>query len=88
MLEKRKKLRAEFIAKLDAKEQITISEAIISQRKILGLTQEELSKRSGIALGTIKALEGQKGNPTLGAAQKILEVLGDLRIYVGRQPES
>lgn len=87
MLEKRKKLRAELITKLDAKEHITISEAIIMQRKILDITQEELSKRSGVALGTIKSLEGEKGNPTLGAVQKVLAVLGDLRIYVGRREQ-
>lgn len=83
-MEKRKELRANLIERLDRKEPIPLSEAIILQRKIMGLTQLQLAKRAGVGVQAVKALELETGNPTLKTAEKILAALGGLRLYVGR----
>ncbi len=43
---------------------------------MLGITQEQLSDLSGVALRTIKAIETGKANPTLETLKKIADILG------------
>jgi len=45
-------------------------------RKKIGLTQEELAKKVGVARQTIIALEQGRYNPSLGLAYAITRVLG------------
>jgi len=49
---------------------------IKNRREDLQVTQENLSKFSGVALRTIKQFESGKGNPTLKTLQKLTDVLG------------
>lgn len=49
---------------------------IISRRAVLGITQEQLSKLSGVGLKTIYKLEQGLGNPSLDTLEKVLDVLG------------
>jgi len=51
-------------------------EIIKNRRENLKVTQENLSKFSGVALRTIKQFESGKGNPTLKTLQKLTDVLG------------
>lgn len=50
--------------------------AIKERREAFQITQEDLSKRSGVGLRTLKQLESGKGNPTLTTLQKIGDALG------------
>ena len=46
------------------------------RRENFKVSQENLSKLSGVGLRTIKQFESGKGNPTLQTIQKIANVLG------------
>jgi len=48
---------------------------IEEHRKRLGLTQEELARRVGVARQTIIALEQNRYNPSLGLAHAITKAL-------------
>lgn len=54
----------------------TIGAKIQSYRKLQNMTQDELSKRSGIYLSTIKKYESGERNPKPDQLQKISEALG------------
>lgn len=52
-------------------------EKIAEYKKKLGITSEELSKRSGVPLGTLnKILSGDTKDPKLGTLKAIATVLG------------
>lgn len=53
-----------------------IIQTVKQRREMLQVTQEELSKLSGVGLRTLKQFESGKGNPTLLTIQKIADVLG------------
>jgi DNA-binding XRE family transcriptional regulator len=53
-----------------------ISNIIKKRRKMLNITQDELSKNSNVGLRTIKGLEKGKINPTLSTLNKILDCIG------------
>lgn len=53
-----------------------IGKEISMRRRLLKITQNDLAEISGISLRTIKTIEMNKGNPTLGVISKILEPLG------------
>ena len=55
-----------------------VVQAIIDARKKAGLTQKELSKRSGIAQGDISKMEKGKANPSLCTLQKLASGMGML----------
>jgi predicted transcriptional regulator len=53
-----------------------ISNLIKKRRKILHITQEQLSDISNIGLRTIKGIETGKINPTLNTLNSILDCMG------------
>ena len=53
-----------------------LAEDMISRRAVLGITQEQLSKLSGMGLKTIYKLEQGLANPSLDTLEKVLDVLG------------
>lgn len=53
-----------------------IAQQIQKRRKILQITQEDLSEISGVSLRTIKAIESGDANPTLEILSKVLKPLG------------
>lgn len=53
-----------------------LSEIMKSRRKILGISQKDLSEMSGISLATIKDIERGHGNPSLNTVNKIFDILG------------
>ncbi len=55
-----------------------IIQAIIDARRDSGLTQKELSKRTGIAQGDISKLENGNANPSLHTLQRLAEGMGML----------
>ncbi len=55
-----------------------IIQAIINARRKSGLTQKELSKRTGIAQGDISKLENGNSNPSLLTLQRLAEGMGML----------
>ncbi len=56
--------------------EFTIIQAIIDARKSCGITQKELSQKSGIAQGDISKLENGNANPSLRTLQRLAEAMG------------
>jgi Predicted transcriptional regulators len=54
----------------------TIYKKIKDRRTLLGITQQDLSDISGVALRTIKQIETGNGNPSISTLTKIAGVLG------------
>ena len=55
---------------------VNIYKKIKDRRILLGITQQDLSDISGVALRTIKQIETGKGNPSISTLTKITGVLG------------
>ena len=56
--------------------EFAIIQAIIDARKSAGITQKELSQKSGIAQGDISKLENGNANPTINTLQRLAAALG------------
>ncbi|MCL2480584.1 MAG: helix-turn-helix domain-containing protein [Spirochaetaceae bacterium] len=66
----------EIRAEWDALEpEFAIVQAIIDARKNTGLTQKQLSKRTGIAQGDISKLEAGDANPTLKTLKRLASAM-------------
>lgn len=67
----------EFRKEYEALEpEFAIIQAIIDARKTSGLTQKELSNRSGIAQGDISKLENGNANPSIRTLQRLATAMG------------
>ena len=55
------------------------------RRKVLGISQQDLSEMSGLGVATIKDIERGKGNPSLSTVARILDVLGMELVFKVRQ---
>ena len=67
----------EFKKEYDALEpQFTVIQAIIDARRKEGITQKELSERTGIAQGDISKLENGSANPSVKTLERIAAALG------------
>ena len=76
----------EFKAEYDALEpEFTLMQAMIDARKTTGLTQKQLSKKTGIAQSDISKLESGNANPSLKTLQRLANGLG-MRIKIEFQP--
>ena len=53
-----------------------IGKQIQRRRKLLKITQKDLSEISGVSLRTIKAIEEGEANPTVEILNRILKPLG------------
>lgn len=66
--------------------QANLIQRLKDRREELGVTQEQLSELSSVALRTVKQLDAGKGNPTVGTLMKLADVLGmELKLEV-RKP--
>lgn len=73
-------------AEYDALEpEFSIMQAIIDARKLSGLTQKQLSEKTGIAQADISKLESGNANPSLRTLQRIAAGMG-MRIKIEFQP--
>ena len=71
-----------FRAEYDALEpEFAIVQAMIDARKNSGLTQKELSERTGIAQGDISKLESGGANPSLKTLQRLAAAM-DMRLRI------
>lgn len=69
--------RPSFKAELDALQpELTIAQAMIDARKESGLTQKQLSERTGIAQADISKLERGNANPSLRTLQRLAAGMG------------
>lgn len=67
----------EVKAEYDALEpEFAIIQAMIDARKSKGITQKELSERTGIAQGDISKLENGNGNPSVRTLQRLANAMG------------
>jgi len=53
-----------------------LKEVMKSRRKMLNISQKDLTEMAEISLATVKDIERGKGNLSLATVKKILEVLG------------
>lgn len=67
--------------------EFAIVQAIIDARKESGLTQKQLSERTGIAQADISKLESGNGNPSIKTLQRLAAGMG-MRIKIEFQPVS
>ena len=65
--------------------EFAIMQAIIDARKSAGLTQKELSERTGIAQADISKLEKGNGNPSLRTLQRLAAGMG-MQIKIAFEP--
>lgn len=66
-----------FKAEWDALQpELTIAQAMIDARKESGLTQKQLSERTGIAQADISKLERGNANPSLRTLQRLAAGMG------------
>ena len=69
----------EFRAEYEALQpEHAVIQAIIDARKESGLTQKELSEKTGIAQGDISRLEKGIGNPSIKTLKRLAEGMGML----------
>ena len=67
----------EFRKEWDALEpEFAIVQALIDARKTVGLTQKQLSERTGIAQSDISKLENGDGNPSLKTLKRLAFAMG------------
>lgn len=67
----------EFRKEYEALEpEFTIMQAMIDARNSEGLTQKELSERSGIAQGDISKMENGNANPSIRTLQRLASAMG------------
>ena len=64
-----------------------IIQAIIDARKKTGITQKELSERTGIAQGDISKLERGNANPSLRTLQRLAAGMG-MKLRIEFLPDS
>ena len=78
----------EFRAEWDALQpEMAIVQAMIDARKRAGLTQRELSARTGITQSDISKLENGSANPSIKTLQRLAEGMG-MRLKIEFQPIS
>ena len=69
--------RTSFKAEWDTLQpELTIAQAMIDARKESGLTQKQLSERTGIAQADISKLERGNANPSLRTLQRLAAGMG------------
>ena len=68
--------RGEHIAKVDPDVKILVGQAIVEAREEAGMSQRDLSSKSGVMQAEISKIELGKGNPTLTTLQKLAKSLG------------
>lgn len=62
---------------------LDIAKEIKQRRRVLNITQEQLSEMAEVGLRTLKNIERGKGNPTLMLLNKLAAVLGmELKLEV------
>lgn len=56
--------------------EFAVIQALIDARNSVGLTQKELSQRTGIAQSDISRIENGNGNPSLKTLKRLAEAMG------------
>ena len=76
----------EIRAEYDALEpEFSLMQAMIDARKSSGLTQKQLSERTGIAQSDFSKLESGNGNPSLRTLERLAKGMG-MRIQIEFKP--
>ena len=76
----------EIRAEYDAVEpEFSLMQAMIDARKSSGLTQKQLSERTGIAQSDISKLESGNGNPSLRTLERLAKGMG-MRVQIEFKP--
>lgn len=65
--------------------EFSLMQAMIDARKSSGLTQKQLSERTGIAQSDISKLESGNGNPSLRTLERLAKGMG-MRVQIEFKP--
>ncbi len=65
--------------------EFSVIQTLINARKSIGLTQKQLSKKTGIAQADISNLESGKANPSLRTLQRLASGMG-MKVKIEFQP--
>ena len=65
--------------------EFSVIQTLINARKSIGLTQKQLSKKTGIAQADISHLESGKANPSLRTLQRLASGMG-MKVKIEFQP--
>ncbi len=65
--------------------EFSLMQAMIDARKSSGLTQKQLSERTGIAQSDISKLESGNGNPSLRTLERLARGMG-MRVQIEFKP--
>lgn len=69
-------LRGKHIGKTDPDARVLLGQAVAQAREEKGISQRQLSNRSGVIQAEISKIEQGKGNPTVSTLQKLAKSLG------------
>lgn len=84
--EKRQELRHDLYNRLETVG-VPLPQTVKDLRKILGINQADFAKMIGQSLSTLRKIEQNSGNITLGSVEKILEKFS-LELVVKRRPKT
>lgn len=65
--------------------EMAVIQAFIDARRVSGLTQKELSQKTGIAQGDISKLENGNANPSIKTLQRLASAM-DMYLHVEFRP--
>jgi y4mF family transcriptional regulator len=66
----------------------TLAEFVKDRRKKVGLTQQELAERAGVALTVIRKIEQKKENLNLEKVNQVLKMFGHVLVPVDLRDKS
>ena len=74
-----------FVKNLTTMDLVIFGQIVREKRNAIGLKQEELSQKSGVAIKTIHSIELGKGNPAIKTILRIFDALSlDLLIVAAK----
>ena len=74
-----------FVKNLATMDLVLFGQIVREKRNAIGLKQEELSQKSGVAIKTIHSIELGKGNPAIKTILRIFDALSlDLLIIAAK----
>lgn len=77
-----------FVKNLSTMDLLVFGQIIREKRHAIGLKQEELSHKSGVAIKTIHSIELGKGNPAIKTILRIFDALSlDLLIVASKNAQ-
>lgn len=69
-------MRGNHVSKVDPEIKVLVGQAVANAREEMGMSQRQLSNKSGVMQAEISKIEQGRGNPTILTLQKLAKSLG------------